>query len=161
MTIGQKLADMRRRAGLTQDYVSEHLGVTPQAVSKWENDVSCPDITFLPEIAKMYHTTVDELLNGEATKDVAVIDETVRKDPSEMVLHILVEDNGDKVKINLPLALVVIMSENDSMGSFNIGNLDLKKIDFKSILSMVHSGVIGKLVEIESADGGTVIIEVE
>ncbi|MBQ4066650.1 MAG: helix-turn-helix transcriptional regulator [Clostridia bacterium] len=161
MTIGQKLADMRRRAGLTQDYVSEHLGVTPQAVSKWENDVSCPDITLLPEIAKIYHTTVDDLLNGEATKEVAVIDETVRKDPSEMVLHIHVEDHGDKVKINLPLALVVLMSENDSMGSFNIGNIDLKKIDFKSILSMVHSGVIGKLVEIESADGGTVIIEVE
>ncbi len=161
MTIGQKLADMRRRAGLTQDYVSEHLGVTPQAVSKWENDVSCPDITFLPEIAKIYHTTIDELLNGEATKEVAVIDQSVRKDPSEMVLHLHVEDKGDKVKINLPLALVILMSENDSMGSFNIGNLDLKKIDFKSILSMVHNGVIGKLVEIESADGGIVIIEVE
>ena len=65
------------------------------------------------------------------------------------------------MKINLPLALVVLMSENDSMGGFNIGNIDLTKIDFKSILSMVHSGVIGKLLEIESASGGTVIIEVE
>ncbi len=160
MTIGQKLADMRRRAGLTQDAVAEHLGISPQAVSKWENDISCPDITFLPEIATLYNTSVDELLRREPSKAVAVIDEAVRKDPSEMVLHIIVDDGGDKVRINLPLGIVVLMMETDTM-NINFGNTNLKDIDFKSIISMVHSGVIGKLVEIQSNDGATVVIEVD
>ena len=41
-TLGGKIAELRRNIGLTQDEMSEKLGVTPQAVSKWENDVSCP-----------------------------------------------------------------------------------------------------------------------
>ena len=49
MTIGEKFAEKRKARGFTQDEVAEKLGVTPQAVSKWENNVSCPDITRLPQ----------------------------------------------------------------------------------------------------------------
>ena len=163
MTIGQKLSEMRRRAGLTQDAVSEHLGVTPQAVSKRENDASCPDITFLPEIARLYKTTVDEILSTEALTDVALISEDIRKDVSEMILHINVDSaEGDMVRLNLPMKLIAILTKSGGMGSLiNIGNIDMSSIDFNSILAMVHSGVIGKLLEIRSANGDLVTIEVE
>ncbi len=161
MTIGQKLADMRRRAGLTQDYVSEQLGVTPQAVSKWENDVSCPDITSLPEIAKIYHTTVDELLSTEPVKDVALIDKEVRKDINDMVLHINIADGEDKVKVNLPLGIISTITDGGVMGSMNIGSFNMGNVDFKSVLALVHSGVIGKLLEIEGSDGAILTIEVD
>jgi len=161
MTIGNKLSEMRRRAGLTQDHVSEQLGVTPQAVSKWENDISCPDITLLPEIAKIYNTTVDELLSAEPVKDVALIEKEVRKDINDMVLHINIADGDDKVKVNLPLGIISTMTDGGLMGNMNIGSFNMGNVDFKSVLALVHSGVIGKLVEIQSSDGATLTIEVD
>jgi len=152
---------MRRRAGLTQDHVSEQLGVTPQAVSKWENDISCPDITLLPEIAKIYNTTVDELLSAEPVKDVALIEKEVRKDINDMVLHINIADGDDKVKVNLPLGIISTMTDGGLMGNMNIGSFNMGNVDFKSVLALVHSGVIGKLVEIQSSDGATLTIEVD
>lgn len=52
----------RKRLALTQDQLAEKLGVTAQAVSKWENDQSCPDITMLPRLAELFGITTDELL---------------------------------------------------------------------------------------------------
>ena len=49
-TIGKRIMENRKRFGLTQDALAEQLGVTAQAVSKWENDQSCPDITTLPTL---------------------------------------------------------------------------------------------------------------
>ena len=48
-TLGKRIAALRRDKGLKQDELAQQLGVTPQAVSKWENDQTCPDITLLPE----------------------------------------------------------------------------------------------------------------
>ena len=50
-TIGTRIGRLRRRNGLTQEDLAVKLGVTPQAVSKWENDISCPDIMILPSLA--------------------------------------------------------------------------------------------------------------
>lgn len=61
-TLGKRVAAHRRRLGLTQDRLAELLGVTAQAVSKWENDQSCPDIAMLPKLADIFGCTTDELL---------------------------------------------------------------------------------------------------
>lgn len=61
-TLGKRIAAHRRRLGLTQDRLAELLGVTAQAVSKWENDQSCPDITMLPKLAEIFSCTTDQLL---------------------------------------------------------------------------------------------------
>lgn len=61
-TIGKRIAQNRKRLGLTQDALAEKLGVTAQAVSKWENDQSCPDITTLPKLAEIFGITTDALL---------------------------------------------------------------------------------------------------
>ena len=69
MTLGEKIAEKRRVRGMTQEEVAEKLGVTSQAVSKWENKVSLPDITLLPAIADLFETTIDalrELLHMDA-----------------------------------------------------------------------------------------------
>ena len=65
MTFGSKLNLMRKKAGLTQEEIAGELGISPQAVSKWENDLSCPDIMLLPRIAQIYNISVDELLNQD------------------------------------------------------------------------------------------------
>lgn len=61
-TIGKRIAGNRKRLGITQDRLAERLGVTAQAVSKWENDQSCPDITMLPKLAETFGITTDALL---------------------------------------------------------------------------------------------------
>jgi len=61
-TLGKRIVANRKRLGMTQDALAEQLGVTAQAVSKWENDQSCPDITMLPKLARIFSTTTDELL---------------------------------------------------------------------------------------------------
>ena len=64
-TIGKRIAAGRKKLGLTQDALAEKLGVTAQAVSKWENDQSCPDITMIPRLAQLFSITTDELLGVE------------------------------------------------------------------------------------------------
>jgi len=56
----------RKRLGLTQDALAEQLGVTAQAVSKWENDQSCPDIATLPKLADLFGVSVDTLLGRQS-----------------------------------------------------------------------------------------------
>lgn len=60
--LAENLQLLRKEKGLTQEQVAEIFNVTNQAVSKWELGLSSPDITLLPEFAKFYQVTVDELL---------------------------------------------------------------------------------------------------
>jgi len=163
MTLGEKLAEKRRMKNMTQDDVAEKLGVTPQAVSKWENDASCPDISLLPVIASLYETTIDDLFSKQSTPAVSYVPPEKRKNFNDMVFRILIQDGGDKVKVNLPMPLVKFALETGiRMGGMDIscGSADLSKIDFAALITMVENGVIGRLVEIESEDGASVIIEV-
>lgn len=64
-TLGKRIAGHRKGLGLTQDRLAELLGITAQAVSKWENDQSCPDITMLPKLAEVFGISIDELLGLE------------------------------------------------------------------------------------------------
>lgn len=65
-TLGKRIATYRKKLGLTQDQLAEKLGLTAQAVSKWENDLSCPDITVLPKLADIFGVTTDALLGRES-----------------------------------------------------------------------------------------------
>lgn len=62
LNIGEILSRMRREKGVTQDEVAEYTGVSKASVSKWENNLSYPDITILPVLANYYHISIDELL---------------------------------------------------------------------------------------------------
>ncbi len=64
-TMGGRIAALRRAAGLTQEQLAEQLGVTFQAVSKWENDLSCPDVLLLPRLAEIFGITLDALFGIE------------------------------------------------------------------------------------------------
>ena len=81
-TLGNRIAMLRRKKELKQDALAEMLGVSPQAVSKWENDQSCPDISLLPKLSQILGVTVDELLTGksEEVSAVRVLPPEQRKD---------------------------------------------------------------------------------
>lgn len=159
-SLGQRLQQFRKRANLTQEEVATKLNITPQAVSKWENDVSAPDISLLGEIADMFGVTVDELLGRQP--QTIYLPEGPRKPIDSLMLKIKVlSTDGDKVNVNLPLALVkVFVNSGMEIPQIN-GNDALKNIDFNQILSLCEQGLLGKLVDVQSADGDIVEIWVE
>lgn len=165
-TIGKRIANARKSKNIKQDELAEKLSVSPQAVSKWENDISCPDISLLPSLSKILGITVDELLSGKQEPSVAFVPEEHRKDIKDMMFRIVVDTaDGDKVRVNIPCALAKIaiecgmdmpqISGNDSINSA------VKGIDLAKVLEMVEKGAIGNLVEVETKDGDKVNIFVE
>jgi len=162
-TLGQKIGNLRREKNLTQEELAERLGVSAQAVSKWENDVSCPDIMLLPKLAKLFNVTTDNLLGCEPEMPVQLVPKEKRKSYEDMVLRILVNSSdGDKVKVNLPMTLVKAGVEMGINMSQLSGNESLgKEINFEQMMKLVDKGLVGKLLEIESGDGDLVEIIVE
>lgn len=63
--LGKRIAEARKRSGLTQNALACRVGVTAQAVSKWEQGRSCPDIAILDEIADALGISLIELLGME------------------------------------------------------------------------------------------------
>lgn len=60
-TSGERIADLRRERGVTQENLAGIIGVSAQAISKWENNATMPDIMLLPIIADTLGVTIDEL----------------------------------------------------------------------------------------------------
>lgn len=88
-TLGQKIAELRKAKNMTQLELANKLNITDKAVSKWERDISCPDINTFPKLAEVLEVSVDELLQANSLKD-----ETNKK-----------EDIVDLVLKAVPLAL--------------------------------------------------------
>lgn len=96
-TLGKRIMAQRKRLNLTQDALAEKLGITAQAVSKWENDISCPDIAMLPKLSAIFGITTDELLGVETNAQVheaEVVDEA--DDHGIFNVSIDAKEKGDK-----------------------------------------------------------------
>lgn len=62
MNLGNHLMQARKKAGLSQEAIAEKLGVSRQTISKWETDETVPDIYQSKKLAKLYHLSLDELI---------------------------------------------------------------------------------------------------
>lgn len=71
-TFGSMIAKLRKEKGMTQLELAEKMGVTDKAVSKWERDLSFPDVNTIPKLAEMFNVTTDELLQvkEDANKNI-------------------------------------------------------------------------------------------
>lgn len=159
-TFGQRFQRLRKNAGLTQEEVATKLNITAQAVSKWENDVSAPDISVLVEICDILGVTLNGLLGKQA--ETSLLPEQQRKDINEMFFRIKVlSKGGDKVNVNLPLALAKAFVDSGADLPQIQGKDILKNIDFNQVFDIVERGFLGKIVDVESKDGDNVEIWVE
>lgn len=181
-TLGRRIARLRLEHGMTQERLARELGVTAQAVSKWENDLSAPDIMSLPTLAHTLGVTVDELLGaagetaatpaseptgeghepeGSATmgEPVAQAGPTTEEPPAKAHrLHIQIHDaeDGDDVNINVPLGLAGIVLRTGV--GVNVFDND---VDTKLLADAIKNGEPGTLVEVASPDGDNVTISLE
>ena len=157
-TFGLRLQNLRKMHNFTQEDIANKVNVTPQAVSKWENDLAEPDLQTLPLLANILNVSVDELLG--ITQTVTQLVEPVTNFKN-YVLKITVDSaDGDKVRVNLPLAFISACLDEDKKIPLNLG-VDTTNIDFKEIIALVKQGVIGEIISVDSADGDKVNICVE
>ena len=87
-TLGRRIARLRLAKTATQERLAKELNVSPQAVSKWENDINYPDISLLPDLARFLGVSVDELLSGasaSAPESVAAQESAAEKSIAEVV----------------------------------------------------------------------------
>ncbi len=161
-TLGERIASLRATKNLKQNELAERLGVSAQAVSKWENDVSAPDISILPALASLLGISVDELLTGEPTEPPVQLLPADKRDISKLVLRVCVDSaRGDRVRVNLPMLLLKMAIETGMEMPDVVNNKHLHGIDPAKIVAMVEQGLVGRLVEVDSADGDHVEVVVE
>ena len=162
-TLGMRIALLRKQKPMTQEELAEKMGVSSQAVSKWENDVSCPDIQLLPRLARLLGVTVDELLSGKS-QDVQMLSPEERKSLDQLTLRFRVSSiEGDKIKVNVPMPLVKVALElgMDIIPGVSPGMEGFKNFDLNQVMELAERGLIGRIVEMESADGSRVEVVVD
>ena len=104
LNIGTKIKELRRRDGRTQEALAEALGVTNQAVSRWESGGSYPDMELLPAIANYFHVSIDELFgyqNDREEKIKAILAEQfdVEEDSITMETNIQEDLGADSLDV--------------------------------------------------------------
>ncbi len=109
-TLGRRIARLRLAKTATQERLAKELNVSPQAVSKWENDINYPDISLLPDLARFLGVSVDELLSGASAsaQETAAVQESaaVRESAAEVV----------SVAADEPAEIVEESTEQDNQG---------------------------------------------
>ena len=87
-TLGTMIAELRKQHGMTQLELAEKMGVTDKAVSKWERDLSCPDINSLPNLAEILGVSVEDLMQikTEAEAPVSKVAEIMEIAPKAVAM---------------------------------------------------------------------------
>ena len=114
-TLGRRIARLRLSRTATQERLAKELNVSPQAVSKWENDINYPDISLLPDLARFLGVSVDELLSGAS----ASAQETVAAQSAAAQESAAVRESAAEVvsvAADEPAEIVEELSEQYSQG---------------------------------------------
>lgn len=115
-TLGMMIASLRKENGMTQLELAEKMLVTDKAVSKWERDLSCPDLNTIPKLAEVFNISVDELMQ---VKDDVQNNE--KKDLTQLI-HLIMKG----VALAMGVAVVVLsvlkkLDVNSGMGMLGLG----------------------------------------
>ena len=153
MEFAKRLQELRKERNLTQEDLAAKLNISSQSISKWENNLSTPDLEMLLNICKILNVSTDYILGNDNTAYIA------NKDPNKLLLKLEILDNGDVVRINLPLVIIKNLLESNAI---KIIDKDiLNKIDFNLIFSLIDKGVVGKLIEIDTAENEHISVYAE
>lgn len=146
-TIGQNIASIRKKKGMTQEELAEKMGVTSQAVSKWECDISYPDIATVSVLARVLSVSSSEIIDG--VQKVPVIADDMPEVINRRVVLIQLYDNESSITIRFPVPAVKKAIENGTFAKI-IGEQSFEGIE--GALSMIDLGLVGPLVTLETED---------
>lgn len=171
-SFGRRIARLRLMKGMTQERLANLANVSAQAVSKWENDLSYPDIMLLPVLADVFGVSVDELLGRTVEARTVVMPQPEPEPEPEpeplpepepepepeayepvpagraTCLHIHITEKGnDALNLRIPLAAARALSGFSGLiAGYTAG------IDLGELASMVEGAAPGTLVDIDDGE---------
>ena len=113
-TLGARIAELRKDKGMTQLELAQQMGVTDKAVSKWERDLSCPDINTIPRLAQVLGVSMDELMQIY----------TSDKPEHEVSIHLSTIARAVALAMGVAVVVLLLLDEltvSNGMGMLGIG----------------------------------------
>lgn len=157
MNIGNNISALRKKKGITQEELANELGVSAQAVSKWENNSSCPDVSLLTEIADYFGVSVDSLLR-ENEEDIVNSSENKdanakSSDDKKNIVIRVTQQNGKENIIKVPFKLVKL--------GLNIGNMFGLDDEISSKIAAFAENDMSDIVNIDTENGEHIAITLD
>ena len=113
-TLGEMISSLRKEKNMTQNDLAEKMNVTDKAVSKWERNLSCPDVNSIPKLAEILDVSVEELLNAQIKQDNSKVDDII---------------NVSLIGVGLAMGICIIVTSV------------LKQIDVNNAITMLGIGL--------------------
>ena len=147
--IGEHIAVYRKKVGLTQEQLAEKMNVTAQAVSKWENGLTCPDLDSVARLAGFLGVTVEQLIHGDAAVPAVQVVETPRVGKRVLCIRVQVKDPATtNVTVRFPVELI--------LKAYEMGCLESLVGDgapfVEQAIEMIRQGTVGSLVDVEAEE---------
>mgnify|MGYP003293097036 CR=1 FL=1 len=163
-SIGSRIAELRKLHGYTQGEFADMLDVTAQAVSKWENDVSCPDISILPKISEILEITLDELITGKkssiAKSNKTANSQNINMDKLKLVINVF-KPHQKPVKVSLPMPIVKKIAKIGNGISGIVGQNAISEEMMEQIMQLIDEGITGTIIDVIAEDNTNVVVEIK
>ena len=120
-TLGMMISSLRKEKGMTQLELAEKMGVTDKAVSKWERDLSYPDINSIPKLAEIFEISVDELMQVKTETK-----ENVNQNKAEGIIDTVLKGVG--IAMGIAVAVLSVLGELETNAAFFMLGIGLASI---------------------------------
>lgn len=124
-TLGMMIASLRKENGMTQLELAEKMGVTDKAVSKWERDLSCPDVNTIPKLAECFDISVDELMQVKADSQKA--------DKKNIMLMVHLIMKAVALAMGVGVAVLSVLNELDATSGMEMLGIGLACLAVSSL----------------------------
>ena len=125
-TLGMMISSLRKEKGMTQLELAEKMGVTGKAVSKWERDLSFPDINSIPKLAEVFEVSVDELMQVKTeTKD------NMSKNKIDEIVDTVLKGVG--VAMGIAVTVLSVLGELEANTAFVMLGIGLASISISQL----------------------------
>jgi transcriptional regulator with XRE-family HTH domain len=146
--IGEHIAHYRKKAGLTQEQLAEKMGITAQAVSKWENGLTCPDLDSVARLADFLGVSVEQLIHGDSALPSVKVVETPQVGRRVLCIHVQAKGSVPNVIVRFPVELILKAYEMGCLESL-VGD---EAPFVEQAVEMIRQGAVGSLVDVETED---------
>ena len=125
-TLGMMISSLRKEKGMTQLELAEKMGVTDKAVSKWERDLSYPDINSIPKLAEIFGVSVDELMQVKTETK-----ENISKNKIDGIVDTILKGIG--VAMGIAVTVLSVLGELEANTAFVMLGIGLASISISQL----------------------------
>ena len=128
-TLGTMISSLRKDKGMTQLELAEIMGVTDKAVSKWERDLSCPDINSIPKLAEILEISVEDLIQGKTEtkeQDTKEKKENISRNKVDEIIDTALK--GIAIAMGIAVTVLSVLGELEINAAFTMLGIGLAGI---------------------------------